>query len=352
MRLLLVTDAWEPQTNGVVSTLRETCRELTAMGVTVERISPEGFRTIACPSYPEIRLAVLAQAAVEAILRGFSPDAVHIATEGPLGHAARSVCLRLGMRFTTSYHTRFPEYLRARWPVPLALSYRYLRWFHGAAAQTMVSTASMEHALQARGFRNIRRWSRGVDTVRFRPRAERASGAPTFVFVGRVAVEKNVEAFLYTPLPGSKLVVGDGPARSTLQERFPEARFAGMLKGDALVDALAGADVMVFPSRTDTFGLVMLEAMACGTPVAAYPVTGPLDVVEHGVTGWLAADLGVAARSALQLDRNACRRAAEQCSWQAAAAQFLGNLVPCRASTYPFPLRVGKRRLQHADPAH
>ena len=355
MRLLLVTDAWEPQTNGVVNTLRETCRELVEMGVTVERLTPERFRTIGCPSYPEIRLAVFAQGEVDATFRRYAPEAVHIATEGPLGHAARAACLRLGLRFTTSYHTRFPEYLRARWPIPLAVSYRYLRWFHGAATHTMVSTPTMERALQARGFANLRRWSRGVDTARFRPLPARVAHAdPVFVFVGRVAVEKNVEAFLATPLPGNKVVVGDGPARESLQSRFPDARFTGMLHGTDLVDAIAGADVMVFPSRTDTFGLVMLESMACGTPVAAYPVTGPLDVVEHGVTGWLDDDLGVAARQALGVGRDACRRAAEQRSWRAAAGEFLANLVTARAAATPLAVRAshgGRPGLRHADPA-
>jgi glycosyltransferase involved in cell wall biosynthesis len=356
MRLLLVTDAWEPQVNGVVSTLRRTCQELISIGVTIERISPEQFITVPCPSYPEVRLAPFAYGAIQKNLKHFAPDAVHIATEGPLGIAARAACLNSRMRFTTSYHTRFPEYVRARWPIPLAVSYGYMRWFHDAAAYTMVATPSLERELLARGFRRLRRWSRGVDTQLFHPREADKSPhtEPVFIYLGRVSVEKNVEAFLALPLPGKKVVIGDGPARATLQQRFPEVTFTGTLRGENLVHTLSAADVMVFPSRSDTFGLVILEAMACGVPVAAYPVTGPMDVIEHGTTGWLSENLGEAALRALSLNRETCRRTAEQNSWQIATGQFLNNLVPSRKivrSRVRHFARSRRSGVQHVNPA-
>jgi len=349
MRLMLVTDAWEPQTNGVVNTLKNTCRRLSAMDVTVGRISPEMFSTVPCPSYPEIRLAFGAGSAVRRLLDDFRPDAIHIATEGPLGVAARAHCLRRRWRFTSSYHTQFPEYVQARWPIPLAAGYLYMRWFHDAAALTMVATPTMERLLSAKGFRNLRAWSRGVDTELFKPAPARpARDEPRLICVGRVAIEKNIEAFLAAPLPGKKVVVGDGPARQLLQDKYRDAEFTGMLHGAELAAAVASADVMVFPSRTDTFGLVMLEALACGVPVAAFPVTGPLDVITQGVTGWMSEDLGEAVTRALQLDRDTCRRAAEARSWQSASLQFLGNLVPTNtAGTLP---RRGWSS-QRADPA-
>jgi glycosyltransferase involved in cell wall biosynthesis len=354
MRLLLVTDAWEPQTNGVVNTLRYVCKELIAMDVVVERISPERLGTIPCPSYPEIRLALFCDREVRDVFDRFAPDAVHIATEGPLGVAARNLCLSRGLKFSTSYHTRFPEYVRARWPIPLAVSYGYMRWFHDAASCTMVATPTMREELSNRGFRNLRPWSRGVDTQLFKPRdrgslTQPISGRdPVFIYVGRVSVEKNVEAFLDAALPGTKVIVGDGPARARLQALHPLAQFRGMLHGEALALEIAAASVMVFPSRTDTFGLVMLEAMASGVPVAAFPVTGPLDVITEGVTGCMDEDLAVAANKALALDRERCRRVAEEKSWRASAQEFMGNLVPARASH----LRAGnKPRVRRADPA-
>jgi glycosyltransferase involved in cell wall biosynthesis len=349
MRLMLVTDAWRPQTNGVVNTLEHTCRQLTAMGVVVERISPEMFSTVPCPSYPDIRLAFGAGADVRRALDAFRPDAIHIATEGPLGVAARAHCRRRHWRFTTSYHTQFPEYVRARWPIPLAVAYRYMRWFHDAAARTMVATPMMERLLLDRGFRNLRAWSRGVDTELFRPvAADPHRREPRLIYVGRISVEKNIEAFLATPLPGHKIVVGDGPARAVLEKKYPQAEFTGMLYGGELASKIAAADVMVFPSRTDTFGLVMLEAMACGVPVAAFPVTGPLDVITQGVTGWMSENLIEAVERALRLDRSACRRAVEARSWQSASLQFLGNLVAANALS-ALPSRSWSTR--RADPA-
>lgn len=334
MRVVLVTDAWEPQTNGVVSTLRQTMAEMQRLGVEVLRISPEQFTTIPCPSYPEIRLAVVPGPKVGALLNDFQPDAIHIATEGTLGVAARQWCIARKLRFTTSYHTQFPEYVRARWPIPLAVSYGYMRWFHDAAAQTMVSTREMQVALERRGFRNLKRWGRGVDTELFKPvETTQQDSPPLFAYLGRVSIEKNIEAFLTLDLPGPKLVIGDGPARAMLESRFPKVRFTGVLKGASLVAELSRASVLVFPSRTDTFGLVMLEAMACGVPVAAFPVTGPIDVVTPGVTGELNEDLGVAAIAALQLDRDQIRKVALTRSWANATAEFLDNLVPAKRST-------------------
>jgi len=326
--VVLVTDAWEPQTNGVVSTLRHTMAEMQRLGIEVLRISPEQFTTIPCPSYPEIRLAVFPGPKVGALLNDFQPDSIHIATEGTLGVAARQWCIARKLQFTTSYHTQFPEYVRARWPIPLAVSYSYMRWFHDAATQTMVSTREMQSMLERRGFRNLKRWGRGVDTELFRPNAQPAHpNSPLFVYVGRVSVEKNIESFLALSLPGRKVVIGDGPALESLKHRFAEVRFTGVLKGESLVAELNQASVLVFPSRTDTFGLVMLEAMACGVPVAAYPVTGPIDVITPGVTGVMDDNLGVAAVAALQLDRKLVRQHALARSWAAATAEFIGNLV-------------------------
>jgi glycosyltransferase involved in cell wall biosynthesis len=331
MRLALVTDAWEPQINGVVRTLRHTIAELEAAGVSVVRISPEQFSTVPCPSYPTIRLALFQDAKVAKALDAAKPDAVHIATEGPLGFAARSWCIRRRLKFTTSYHTNFPDYLRARWPVPRSVTYAYLRWFHRPATRVMVATPAIRGLLASQGFKRLKLWSRGVDTELFRPLAARQSqGVPIFVYLGRVAVEKNVEAFLSLDLPGRMVVIGDGPALEPLQRRFSAVQFTGHLEGSALVEQLGRADVMVFPSLTDTFGLVLLEAMACAVPVAAFPVPGPVDVVVDGITGALDQDLRSAAMRALSLDRDQCRRHAETRSWSGATREFLSNLTPAR----------------------
>jgi glycosyltransferase involved in cell wall biosynthesis len=339
VRIAIVTDAWSPQVNGVVTTLSRTRDALAALGHQVSVVHPGEFRTFPCPSYPEIRLAWRPLRGVTRRLDAFQPDFIHVATEGPLGMAARTYCCRRGLRFTTSYHTQFPQYLRARLPVPLRVSYAFLRWFHGGAARTMVATASQRKELDRWGFHSLAAWTRGVDTQLFRPGDPQAlpDPRPIWIYVGRVAVEKSVEDFLRLDLPGTKYVVGDGPQRRELERTYPAARFTGYRFGEELAATLGAADVFVFPSRTDTFGVVMLEAMACGLPVAAYPVTGPADVVDHGVTGILDNDLQRAALAAAGLDRSRCRDAALACSWEEATRQFFANLEP--AAGPPEPLR-------------
>lgn len=328
---MIVSDAWHPQTNGVVNTLTHTAEWLRRFGHEVRVIGPQHFRSLPCPTYPEIRLALWPSRGIGRMIGEFAPDALHIATEGPLGLAARRHALQGGLRFTTSYHTRFPQYLRARAPIPLGASYRALRWFHSRARRCMVSTASLRGELESYGFANLALWQRGVDTEMFRPRDKGALDLPRPIagYVGRVAVEKNVAAFLSMPWEGSKVVIGDGPARASLQSSHPNAHFLGFLYGEALASRLAALDVMVFPSRTDTFGLVNLEAMACAVPVAAFPVSGPADVVEDGVTGALDENLAQAALRALAVDPAACRRRALGAGWDVCTRQFEGHLTPC-----------------------
>jgi glycosyltransferase involved in cell wall biosynthesis len=334
VKIAIVTDAWRPQTNGVVKTLSTTAEGLRSLGHVVHIIEPNQFRTFPCPTYPEIRLSWLPYGKISALLQEFDPDAIHIATEGTLGAAARKWCLRRRFPFTTSYHTQFPEYVRARVPIPLALSYAHLRRFHSAAARTMVATPAMQRLLASRGFKNIVRWTRGVDVALFKPRTKDYLDLPRPIamYVGRVAVEKNIEAFLQLDLPGAKVIVGDGPARAELESKYPRAKFVGYKFGEELASHVAAADVFVFPSRTDTFGLVMLEAMACGVPVAAYPVTGPIDVVTQGVTGVLNADLRTAALGALRLDPKQCRAYALANTWETATRQFFSQLAPRQAT--------------------
>jgi len=294
-------------------------------------ISPEQFRTIPCPTYPEIRLALRPGRAIARRIEQLRPDCIHVATEGPLGFAARHHCVRRGLPFTTSYHTRFPEYVHARFPVPLALGYAVVRWFHRPSSGVMVATGTIRDDLEGRGFVNVRPWSRGVDTGLFRPDHEPALDLPrpVYLYVGRVAVEKNLEAFLEVPLArGSKLVVGDGPALARLEARHPDVHFAGARHGIELARHYACGDVFVFPSRTDTFGLVLLEALASGVPVAAYPVPGPLDVIGESRCGVLDPDLGRAVARALQIPRERCRAYASTFSWRRCAEQFLANLRP------------------------
>lgn len=335
MRILLATDAWFPQINGVVRTLGRVTEELTALGHEVLVVHPGRFRTVACPTYPEIRLAVAPRAGARRLLEDFRPDAVHIATEGPIGWAVRGLCVKRGLPFTTSYHTRFPEYVAARAPVPLALGYAVMRWFHRPSKGIMVATPTLLRELEGRGFRNVVAWSRGVDTELFKPRNDPAVDLPrpVYLYVGRVSVEKNLEAFLGLDLPlGSKLVVGDGPQLAALRQRFPRAHFVGARQGEELARHYASADVFVFPSRTDTYGLVMLEALASGLPVAAFPVPGPLDVIDgHGI-GVLDEDLAYAAERALAIPPERCRAHALKFSWRACAEQFLGNLHPVAAA--------------------
>ena len=332
MRLVLATDAWAPQTNGVVTTLKATIDTLTRMGHEVRVISPNGMLSIPAPSYPEIRLALWPGPHILREMRAFRPHAIHIATEGPLGFAVWRYCRHRRVPFTTSYHTRYPEYLHARWPIPVDVSYAWLRRFHGAATRTFVSSGSLTRQLTERGFQHLHLWRRGVDLTRFHPGPPHPEVAnlprPIMAYCGRLAVEKNIDAFLNLDVPGTKLVIGDGPQRPALVARHPDVKFAGYRYGDELASMVGSADVLVFPSLTDTFGLAMIEALACGVPVAAFPVPGPIDVIEQGVTGVLHEDLAVAVRSALQLDRRVCAQHAAEFTWDAATTQFLAGLEP------------------------
>jgi len=329
VRLTLVTDAWLPQVNGVVTTLRAVVDWLEANGHTVDVIHPGLFRCVPCPGYREIRLALPGHG-VERRLRAYPPDRVHIATEGPLGWAAARALERRGWRYTTAFHTRFPDYIHARLPlIPARWGYAVLRRFHGRAAATLVPTPALARELEQWGFDNLIIWTRGVDTrvlnpsARFDPGYER----PIFVYAGRVATEKNLDAFLDLDLEGTRVVVGDGPDRARLEAAHPEVVFTGYRYGRDLAAWLASADVFVFPSRTDTYGLVMLEAMACGLPVAAYPVTGPIDVVSDGVTGCLDDDLARAARRCLTVDAAECVARAARWDWRATGRQLLDHTV-------------------------
>jgi glycosyltransferase involved in cell wall biosynthesis len=330
MKIMIVTDAWEPQVNGVVRTLTSTRRELQAMGHGVDMLTPLEFKTMPCPTYPEIRLSLLPGRRVRERIEAFAPQALHIATEGPLGLAARAYALRHKLPFTTAYHTRFPEYVRARLRIPLAWTYRFLRWFHGPAQAVMAPTPMVLKDLQAHNIANGVLWTRGVDLDVFVPQRSNVLDTehPIYLYVGRVAVEKNVEAFLELDLPGSKWVVGEGPALASLRAQYPNVNYLGVLKQADLAKVYASADVFVFPSRTDTFGLVLLEALASGLPVAAYPVTGPIDVLGDSPAGALREDLRQACLDALHIDRATARAHAERFSWRAASEQFLAHLRP------------------------
>ncbi len=328
MKFVTVTDAWHPQVNGVVQTIDATNRELVRAGHIAEVISPSDFRTLPCPGYPEIRLAILPHRTLSEALRRAAPDAVHIATEGPLGVAARRVCLRHRIPFTTAYHTRFPQYLRAMYGIPERWVYRFLRWFHGPARYLLTPTPHVERELADWGLTNVARWTRGVDLDMFRPSPLpfpdlHGLPEPWFLYVGRVSVEKNIDAFLELDLPGTRIVAGVGPELDLLKRRYPDVRFVGVLPRAELAQLYSSVDAFVFPSRTDTFGLVMLEALACGTPVAAFPVQGPLDVVGGSNVAVLDEDLRRAALAALRIDRSACRAYAERFSWAAATEQFI-----------------------------
>jgi len=342
MRILVATDAWEPQVNGVVRTLTRTVAECRAMGHEVEVVSPDQFKTFPLPTYPEIKLAMGAYEPVQERFKSFEPEAIHIATEGPIGLAARRICVEWKLPFTTSYHTKFPEYVSARLPLPLSAGYAYMRWFHHPSGRLMVATPTMREELAEHGFRNISPWTRGVDTDIFHPRRPDEPDVfeglprPIWLNVGRIAVEKNIETFLALDLPGTKVLVGDGPQREELAERYPNVVFRGPRFGDDLAAHYACADVFVFPSLTDTFGLVILEAMATGAPVAAFPAPGPIDIIPNSGAGVLAATCTEGLREAcldcLKLDRDAVRAYAERFSWRASAEEFVRNLQP-----YPEP---------------
>lgn len=353
MKIAIATDAWEPQINGVVMTLKKTAEALAADGHQIRFITPDQFPSFALPGYASIRIALRAQRGVDTFLDRFKPDALHIATEGPLGLAARRYCLKRGMRFTTAYHTQFPLYLRMRAPVPMGLTYAYLRWFHARAELTLVPTESMRRDLVAHGFRHVVLWGRGVDSDLFRPRDKDflAARRPIFIYAGRIAVEKNIEAFLALDLPGTKYVVGEGPYLKTLKQQFPDARYAEIEDREEFAKYVAAADVFVFPSRSDTFGLVLLEAMASGVPVAAFPVTGPADVIENGITGVLDDDLRAAALAAAKLDGRACRAFALGHTWRAAARQFLQHVETAVGGVGPREAAARVPDLARADRA-
>lgn len=338
MRILLATDAWFPQINGVVRALATTVRELEAMGHEVEVVGPDRFRTVPAPSYPEVRLALAPGRGVARIMDAFRPDAIHIPVEGPIGLAARRHCLKRGWPFTSSFHTRFGDYFAKKLRISPDIPFAVQRWFHNAGRGFMVQTDTLERELAARGFRNIRRWNRAVDSALFRPYAAEGDGdrdflglpRPIFMNVGRVSAEKNLEAFLALDLPGTKVVVGDGPQRAAYQARYPGVKFLGYRQGANLARHFEAADVFVFPSRFETLGLVTLESLACGTPVAAYPVPGPIDVIGGHPVGVLDEDLRAAALRALDIPRDRCRAFALTFSWRRCTEEFVSNLVPVR----------------------
>lgn len=337
MKLLLISDAWSPQTNGVVTTYKNMLAELQGMGMDVEVIHPGLFKNMPLPGYAEISLALDIWRLGD-MIENANADFIHVAVEGPLGLAARHLLNKRNLRYTSSFHTRFPEYLHERIPlVPVKLGYKFMRWFHARSARILVTTPTMQRDLSAYGFQNMVIWGRGVDTQLFKPNGKTQNDPehPVFLYVGRVAVEKNIEAFLKLKLPGRKIIVGDGPSRPSLARKYPDVEFIGYRYGEALAEQFANADVFVFPSKTDTFGLVMLEAMACGTPVAAYPVPGPVDVVTPGVTGILDENLEIAALNALLLNRNDCREHALTRSWRACAQIMRDALVPAKPNINP-----------------
>jgi glycosyltransferase involved in cell wall biosynthesis len=336
MKILVATDAWRPQINGVVRTLEALQANASALGGDVSFLTPEGFRSFELPTYPGLRLALPRLAEVARRIEIAAPDAIHIATEGPIGFATRRYCLARQLPFTTSFTTRFAEYASARFPIPVSWGYAAMRRFHRPASATMVSTPSLMQKLTERGFQHLRIWSRGVDTDLFKP--ERAVALdlprPIFATVGRIAVEKNLDAFLSLDLPGTKMVIGHGPQETELRQRYPDAKFMGAMSGPTLAAHIAAADVFVFPSKTDTFGIVQLEALASGVPVAAYPVTGPRDVIGGAPVGALDDDLQAACMKALTVTRADCRAHALRYSWASSAGQFLSNVRPIQIGTF------------------
>ncbi|MDS7597710.1 bifunctional monoglucosyl/glucuronosyl diacylglycerol synthase [Agrobacterium tumefaciens] len=339
-RITIVTDAWHPQVNGVVRSIENTNLELARLGVDVRMVTPQNFHSIPCPTYPEIRLSIAGYRRVAAEIEKSQPSFVHIATEGPLGFIARRWCVKNGMRFSTSYHTRFPEYVAARFPIPERWLYAFVRWFHNGGNTCMVATQSLETELEARGVRNLKRWSRGIDAHLFHPREKTSLPfdlpRPIFMTVGRVAIEKNLPEFLALDLPGSKVVVGDGPARAELQEKYPNVLFTGVKTGEDLAKAYAQADVFVFPSKTDTFGNTILEALASGVPVAAFPVMGPIDILGgHPQAGALDNDLRNACLAALSCSPQAAVALSKTYSWEQASRQFLDNVIQAAGKNLP-----------------
>lgn len=330
MKFALVSDAWRPQVNGVARTLAALQKGLATVGHQVVPLTPDLFRTLPCPTDREVRLAIGARRRLARLLEALAPEAIHIATEGPLGVAARGYCIERNLRFTTAYHTKYPEYLQARFCVPASWTYTVLRQFHRPSSAVMVATETVRRELAAQGFARVVPWTRGVDTALFHPGCPPALDLPrpVFLYVGRVAAEKSLPVFLELDLPGSKLVVGDGHLLPEMKRRHPRVRFAGRQEGEALVRHYASADVFVLPSRTETFGLVLLEALACGLPVAALPVPGALDVIGSSDAGVLDWDLRAAALAALRIPREVCRAYAIRFDWQISVEQFLGHVVP------------------------
>jgi glycosyltransferase involved in cell wall biosynthesis len=355
IRILVATDAWRPQVNGVVRTLTEVRRYAHELGAELVFITPDDFRTVPLPTYPGIRMALPSPRKIAARIAAERPNAIHVATEGPIGFLVRRYCLTKGLPFTTSFHTRFPEYLSARLPIPERWTWAFLRRFHNAGAGIMAATPALQFELAGRGFHNIMLWPRGVDAELFRPRPDASLGLrrPVFLTVGRLAVEKNLDAFLSLSLPGTKVVVGDGPARADLMRRFPDAVFLGPRDGEALAEIYAAADAFVFPSRTDTFGLVLLEALASGVPIAAFEVAGPRDVIGHAEVGALNTDLAAACLKAVTLSREACRRFALTMTWRRSASCFIANVARCCvgvAPPRPAPPCVGAPASLHTEP--
>ncbi|EKS36354.1 MAG: glycosyltransferase involved in cell wall biosynthesis [Afipia broomeae] len=343
MRILVATDAWHPQVNGVVRTLTKMAEAAASMGVDVKFLTPESFRTISLPSYADLHVALPRPGKIAGMIEEAQPDYIHIATEGPIGILVRRYCQKNKVPFTTSFHTRFPEYVSARFPIPESWVWAALRFFHGTSDAVMAATPALADELRGRGFRNVVLWSRGVDAELFRPRDfDLALPRPIFLSVGRVAVEKNLEAFLDLDLPGTKVVVGDGPAKAELERKYPDAVFLGTMQGEALAETYSAADVFVFPSKTDTFGLVLLEALASGVPVAALPVSGPLDVIGDAPVGVLNNDLQAACLAALNIPRDICREFAASRSWGACAQAFIDNVTRERP---PQVKRRWRRRL-------
>jgi len=336
MRLLIVTDAWLPQINGVVRTHQSLKANLERKGIEIKLITPSDFKTIPCPSYPEIRLSLLPNRKVARLIRDFKPSAIHISTEGPLGIAARKFCVKHKLPFTTAFHTRFPEYVEARTKIPARYTNMIMKWFHGPSRAIMTATKSLRDELRGQGFNNVVTWTRGIDTDLFHPREKLFADLPRplFMYVGRVAIEKNIKAFLDLDLPGSKVIVGGGPQLEQLKKDYSDAHFVGMKEGEELAQHYASADVFVFPSLTDTFGLVLLEALASGVPIAAYPVTGPIDVIGDAPVGKLHEDLKQACLDALGHDPKICREYALNFSWDACAQMFLENLSPFEPEDY------------------